>query len=168
VIVSVDPALVSSNNGNWGGSGLHQAPNAWRSISISVLPDRTKVDASPWELQIIDSGGMPLQPSLKPLRPWSSREVMGTIEFAMGDQSAHPFVDQVTEDVAPTYLQYIPAPMCLRLVLERLRSGYYRQSRAVKGDLRLIQDNCHEFNGPTAEISRMSDNLVSRLLGAVQ
>lgn len=128
---------------------------------------------------------------------------MNTVQLSMADPMAGPFVDMVTDDVAPNYRQYIPAPMCLRLILDRLKSGFYRQvaascpshavfgkggrggklreggsaltccplsaqPRAVMGDLRLIRENCFEFNGPSSEISRMADALVSRLIDSLR
>ncbi|CAM9274078.1 unnamed protein product, partial [Heterosigma akashiwo] len=46
-----------------------------------------------------------------------------------------PFMESVTDRVAPGYSLVVPCPMYFNLVRRRLQNGYYRQIEAVYSDI---------------------------------
>jgi len=75
------------------------------------------------------------------------------IEKAMRDPQVQPFIEAVTDEIAPGYSAEVACPMYLTFIDKRLQYGYYRQKEAIMADVRLIHTNCAKFNGVNEEIS---------------
>ena len=69
------------------------------------------------------------------------------------------FSKPVTEDVAPQYFSIIKYPMDLSTLRKRVTSGGYKSVDEFEKDLKLIFDNCREYNGPDHLFCKIGNNL---------
>jgi hypothetical protein len=59
---------------------------------------------------------------------------------------AEQFIDQVPEEVAPNYRNIIAVEMNLMAIKQKLWDNFYRSKEQLFRDLKLIDENCNEFN----------------------
>jgi ATP-dependent helicase STH1/SNF2 len=52
----------------------------------------------------------------------------------------------VSKDDYPTYYTMIKEPISMGMILERIRSPYYRTIQQFRDDFRLMYDNARTFN----------------------
>jgi hypothetical protein len=76
----------------------------------------------------------------------------GVLRMARELEFAGPFVDPVTEEMAPGYTDIIEQPMVLSTILTKLQSGDYVHANAVCADFALIHANCKMYNGEYGEM----------------
>ena len=69
------------------------------------------------------------------------------------------FSSPITEDIAPNYLSIIKFPMDLSTLRKRIISNAYKTVQEFEKDLKLIFDNCREYNEPGNILSNIGDNL---------
>ena len=55
------------------------------------------------------------------------------------------------------YTAVVPLPLAIPDLLERVRSGYYRQPQALQHDARTIASNAVLFNGDGSEVALLAD-----------
>lgn len=78
------------------------------------------------------------------------------------------FVEPVDTILFSVYYEHVPYPMCLQLILSRLRSGYYRRADALFWDLAMIYKDAHIFNEPTSNVVSEAKELVFSVISAVE
>ena len=57
------------------------------------------------------------------------------------------FEENVNLEEYPLYLKSVEVPMCLELIVSRIKQGYYSSMKSVIFDLKLIQKASSSFNG---------------------
>lgn len=65
----------------------------------------------------------------------------------------HSFVDCVTDEDAPHYTSFVPFPMSIAMIRDRLSSNFYRQPEAVIDDIRRLHDCAILYNECKAVVS---------------
>lgn len=93
-----------------------------------------------------------------------SGKLIETIEaFIRNNGFAESFVDIITDDITPDYLNIIPVEMNLNAIKYHLETGHYRSKEMLLKDLKLIEDNCIEFNGSEEALSKNAKNVHENL-----
>lgn len=86
-----------------------------------------------------------------------------------GSGFRNPVLDQWTEDAVPGYLDIIKTPMDLGTIKDRLKEGHYNRlisgnpyldEEGVKRDIRLVFENCMEYNEPDSSFYNDAENLL--------
>ena len=77
------------------------------------------------------------------------------------------FYDMVSEEEAPNYYEEVPAPMFIKLIIERLTNHYYITEESIKFDIQLLVDNASKYNGFDSQIAKDSEILKKRLLDEI-
>ena len=62
------------------------------------------------------------------------------------------------------YCSVVPAPMSLKLVMQRLKSAYYRQIGGFRSDIELIRINAQIFHGEESAFAKCAEELEDDLL----
>jgi transcription initiation factor TFIID subunit 1 len=84
-----------------------------------------------------------------------------------GMQASWPFRKPVSRKDYPHYFALVAKPLDLGTVKARARKLAYRSPAAFLADVRLIRDNCVQFNGPDHPFSAMAGEIVARAEEAV-
>ncbi|CAI2386780.1 unnamed protein product [Moneuplotes crassus] len=93
-----------------------------------------------------------------------TRRLVETIDaFIKNNSYSEFFKDEVTDEITPDYLNIIPVEMNLFTIRDNLESGHYRSKEMLLKDLKLIEDNCIEFNSENSEISKHAKNVHENL-----
>lgn len=74
--------------------------------------------------------------------------------FIRNNGYSSPFVEAVTEDLAPDYLNVIAVEMNLYTIRDKIEADYYRSKEMVLRDLKLIKENCIEFNDEESKLTK--------------
>jgi hypothetical protein len=67
----------------------------------------------------------------------------------------------------PEYLSYVPFPMDLSCVIQRLHKRFYRSQAAVASDLQLVVANARIFNKPGTQEYILAEKLSKIFLGVI-
>lgn len=82
-------------------------------------------------------------------------KMVDTIDaFIRTNTYAQNFVDIVTDDIAPDYLNVIPVELNLYTIRDHLVNQHYRSREMLMNDLKLIETNSREFNGDDNPITK--------------
>lgn len=73
------------------------------------------------------------------------------------------FLDRVPEALAHDYKSYVSAEMWLNLILERLRSSYYRSQDQLWYDFDLITYCSKTYNGPDDDVTCSAEAMVEKI-----
>ena len=68
------------------------------------------------------------------------------------------------DGVVTNYCSVVPLPMSLKLILHRLKSGYYRQIDGFRSDIELIRTNAQIFHGEESVFAKCAEELEDDLL----
>ena len=129
-------------------------------------PKPTRV--SPWEVTDLDHPeDLPLY-SAPVLGEEGSSELKRVVNRLSEDQWFQDFVPPVDFTEFPAYATMVALPMELSLVMARLEQGYYRSLEGAEADLRLIMENCKEFNKAGSEIYKAGVKFGQSAIQAVQ
>ncbi|KAJ3172468.1 hypothetical protein HDU88_005796 [Geranomyces variabilis] len=89
------------------------------------------------------------------LRAWRSRPDMAL------------FVNQVEYASYPSYLGLIGYPVCIQMILERVKNGFYRRLEAVKWDIEAMMRNAMLFNREGSELHEIAAHRFPELAAEV-
>ncbi|KAF0558039.1 WD40 repeat-like protein [Gigaspora margarita] len=64
------------------------------------------------------------------------------------------------------YLDHVPYPMCLDMILKRVRNGFYRCKQGFKSDLDQIAINAVAYNKRNSAIAKLASQMVSEIEAA--
>jgi hypothetical protein len=78
-------------------------------------------------------------------------------------QSYH-FLEPVDTTMNPNYLTIILTPMDLSTIRHKIENMEYPSDEAFIRDLRLMQGNSQLFNGPSSDLTKAAEKLVSRAM----
>ncbi|KAL3097890.1 hypothetical protein niasHS_000625 [Heterodera schachtii] len=84
-------------------------------------------------------------------QPDAQQTMRSVLQKLKTDRNAWPFQKPVDPDEVPDYYDYIPFPVDLGSIAERLKLGYYIHERMFVADIRRMFDNCYKFNSPESQ-----------------
>lgn len=145
--------------------------NCWE--SIKVVWDETEVyeeySMNPWELEEIDENNEVKQINIETIDPNKAELVYEIIsEEAERSIHAHPFKYPVSIEQYPDYILYVPEPIDISLICERLKNNYYRSVDQLIKEIKLIHHNALLYYEIGSEITNSAKIIVEKFLSIVK
>lgn len=137
----------------------------WEALTI-VWEDGDALRLSPWEVDVVypnapmlPNGALPIGPRIpvfvETILPAAAEALAHNIEqyAKMNEEATYVFMDAVPLALYPTYPDDNPWPIHIRLIIDRLRGGWYRTIASLRRDVECLYSNCVTFNGACTPIS---------------
>ncbi|KAJ3085335.1 Bromodomain and WD repeat-containing protein 3 [Quaeritorhiza haematococci] len=118
---------------------------------------------SPWELSRIRDVKFPCQQ----MSVEENQQVSQILEEATGWEEMELFLGSVPYHAVKDYLFFVPYPMCISVVQERLANNMYRRHEAVVWDVFMIFKNAVTYNLEDSEIYESAFEALPRLLSQI-
>lgn len=145
-----------------------RAEDVWEGISIVWKDGFDETKVSPWELEELDEEDRIMPVSVEAIDPDISQEIKESIERdVLSLPESLAFREPVSLEEYPEYALFVPNPIDLRTILERLKNNYYRNLAHLIRDVEGIKLNALLFNEETSSIVEAANTIVAQALDII-
>ncbi len=150
---------------------VHQPPAEWAALAAPGSAATTTVPIDPLSIPAIRATGWsPDMDKLarEPRHGPHFNELRRFLYQVQNHKQAWPFLTPVNRDEVPDYYKVITSPMDLSTMEEKLERDCYTTPRELVDDLKLIFNNCRQYNDSTTVYHKCAVKLEKYMWGLVK